>query len=55
MRPGEQPRIANPVKLNANETYFAPSPLALEAMPAAAVDMTAPVKSTVSRARRMHA
>jgi hypothetical protein len=23
MRPGEQPRIANLVKLNANETYFA--------------------------------
>ena len=34
--PGEQPRIANLVKLNANESPFGPSPLALEAMQDAA-------------------
>jgi histidinol-phosphate aminotransferase len=36
--PGEQPRIANLVKLNTNESPFGPSPLALEAMRDAATD-----------------
>src|SRR6478609_8601953 len=36
--PGEQPRIANLVKLNTNESPFGPSPLALRAMRDAAVD-----------------
>jgi histidinol-phosphate aminotransferase len=36
--PGEQPRIANLVKLNTNESPFGPSPRAIEAMHAAVVD-----------------
>ena len=36
--PGEQPRIADLVKLNTNESPFGPSPRALEAIRAAATD-----------------
>ena len=36
--PGEQPRVANLVKLNTNESPFGPSPRSLEAMREAAAD-----------------
>ena len=36
--PGEQPRIADLVKLNTNESPFAPSPRALEAIRGEAVE-----------------
>src|ERR1700743_2278 len=36
--PGEQPRVANLVKLNTNESPFGPSPRALQAMRDAATD-----------------
>ena len=36
--PGEQPRVADLVKLNTNESPFGPSPRALEAIRAAATD-----------------
>jgi histidinol-phosphate aminotransferase len=36
--PGEQPRIANLVKLNTNESFLGPSPRALEAIRASASD-----------------
>ena len=37
-QPGEQPRVADLVKLNANESPFGPSPRALEAVRAAPLD-----------------
>ena len=40
MRPGEQRRIANLAELKGNDSSFRPSPLALKAMRAAALDMS---------------
>ena len=50
--PGEQPRIADLVKLNTNESPFGPSPLALEAIRTSAADTLRLYPDPESRALR---